>query len=329
MTTGDADALIARASVHIEAGRLPDALADLDAARAIYEAAGDTESIARCLHTSATVCRLAADFPGALERAEKAEALAAPATPVKVSAIMEQAEVEILRGAHSRAADHYGRALTAGRAAGLLPDHEARLLRKRAMVLAAAQRFAEAAAAARQGRALHEQTGERGEARRAMVELAVVLEQAGDAAAVDAAIAEGLTAAAEGGDAHVAADLELLAAGRAVQARRFEDGLAAARRARAHALTAVAPLSYISAVMSIADIAVALGDRDAAYEALSSGWVTAGDAIGEDAARTIFEPKLAALRDAWGSAAFAGVRDAYNDRRRAVIRGDGNRTDRS
>lgn len=319
--TAEADALIARASANIDEGKLAEALADLDAARVLYEEAGDTTSIARCLQTSATVCRLSADFASAIERAEKAEALAAPATPVKVAAIMEQAEVEVLRGAHSLAADHYGRALTAGRAAGLLPDHEARLLRKRAMVLAAAQRFDEAAASSRQGRALHEQSGERGEARRAMVELAVVFEQAGEGAAADAAISEGLAVAAEAGDAHVAADLELLSAGRAVQMRQFDDGLAAARRARTHALAAVAPLSYISAVMTIADISNALGDRDSAYEALATGCVTAGDVIGEDAARRIFEPKLAALRDAWGSAAFAGVRDAYNDRRRAAIRG--------
>ncbi|MBZ0236012.1 MAG: hypothetical protein K8M05_27030, partial [Deltaproteobacteria bacterium] len=106
-----------------------------------------------------------------------------------------------------------------------------------------------------------------------------------------------------------------------VQRRDFAEGLAAARRARAHALQATAVLSYISAVMSIADISDAIGDRASAYEALASGWVTTGDAIGEAAARQVFEPKLAALRDAWGGAAFADVRDAYNDRRRAILRG--------
>ena len=321
MSSADADALVERAAGLIEAGKLAEALADLDEARAIHERAGENEAVAKCLHLSATVCRLSGDLAQALDRARRAEARAVPATPAMVAAIAEQGEVEILRGAHSLAADHYARALAEGRGAGLLPDHAARLMRKRAMVLASAQRFEEAAASAREARALHEQTGSHAEARRALVELAVVLEQAGDGAAVDAAIALGLATAADAGDAHVAADLELLAAGRAVQRRDFAEGLAAARRARAHALQATAVLSYISAVMSIADISDAIGDRASAYEALASGWVTTGDAIGEAAARQVFEPKLAALRDAWGGAAFADVRDAYNDRRRAILRG--------
>jgi tetratricopeptide (TPR) repeat protein len=323
MTTVEADALVDRAAELIDAGKLPDALANLDEARIVYESAGDLAAVAKCLQLSATVCRLSGDFDRAIERAAGAEVLAEAGTPTLVAAIAEQGEVEILRGAHGIAADHYARALVEGQRAGLLPDHAARLMRKRAMVLAAAGRFDEAAASAREGRALHEQTGALGEARRATVELAVVLEQAGDADAVEAVIAEGMATAAEAGDAHVAADLELLAAGRAVLRKDLAEGMAAARRARAHALQATAVLSYISAVMSIADIADATGDRDAAYEALASGWVTAGDAIGEAAARQVFEPKLAALRDAWGSAAFAGVRDAYNDRRRAALRGDG------
>jgi tetratricopeptide (TPR) repeat protein len=322
VSASEADALVERAAEFIDEGKLPDALGELDQARALYEVEGDLDGSARCLHLSATVCRMTGDFANALERARKAEAIAAPGTPSMVAAIMEQGESEILRGAHGVAADHYARALVEGRAAGLLPDHAARLMRKRAMVLAAAKRFEEAAASAREARALHEQTGATGEARRAIVELAVVLEQAGDAAAVEAMIAEGLAVAADAGDAHVAADLELLAAGHAAQRRDFATALAAARRARTQALAAGAPLSYISAVMSIAEVANTMGDRDAAYEALASGWVTAGDAIGEEQARTIFEPKLAQLRDTWGSAAFGAVRDAYNDRRRAVLRND-------
>jgi tetratricopeptide (TPR) repeat protein len=321
MSAADADALVERAAGFIDEGKLADALGELDQARALYEITGDLDGSARCLHLSATVSRMLGDFGDALARAEKAEAIAAPGSPSRVAAIMEQGEAEILRGAHGVAADHYARALDEGRAAGLLPDHAARLMRKRAMVLAAAKRFDEAAASAREARALHEQSGATGEARRALVELAVVLEQAGDAAAVEATIREGLAVAADAGDAHVTADLELLNAGRAAQRRDFAAALAAARRARTQALAAGAPLSYISAVISIAEVANTMGDRDSAYEALASGWVTAGDAIGEEQARTIFEPQLAKLRDTWGSAAFGTVRDAYNDRRRAVISG--------
>lgn len=322
MTSVDADALVDRAAELIEAGKLAEALVDLDSARAIHEGEGATDSVAKCLHLSATVCRLAGDFPQALARARQAEELAAPATPTKVAAIAEQGECEILRGGYGVAADLYERALVEGQAAGLLPDHAARLMRKRAMVLAAAKRFDEAAADVREGRRLHEQTGALAEARRAIVELAVVLEQTGDGEGVEAVIALGLRVAGEAGDAHVAADLELLAAGRAVMRKDFAEGLAAARRARAHALQATAVFSYVSAVMSIADICNATGDRDGAYEALASGWVTTGDAVGEAAARQLFEPKVAALRDAWGGAAFGAVRDAYNDRRRAILRGD-------
>src|SRR5687767_6096052 len=98
MSSADADALVDRAAELIEAGKLAEALADLDRARAIHEAAGATDSVAKCLHLSATVCRLAGDFADALDRARRAEGLAAPATPTIVAAIAEQGEVEILRG---------------------------------------------------------------------------------------------------------------------------------------------------------------------------------------------------------------------------------------
>ncbi len=317
-----AEVLIEHAAVLVGEAKLADALAALDEAGAIHSGAERRHEQARCLHLSATVCRLLADFDQAVDRARRAEGLATAATPAMVAAIMEQGEVASLRGQHGVAADHYARALGEGRGAGLLPDFEARLMRKQGKMLAAAGRFAEAAAAIGLARDLHHGAGTHDEARRAVVELAVVHEQAGKFERVDALIALSRAEALATGDHHVAADIELVAAGRAAASRDFAAALVCARRARQHALDAIAPLSYVSAVVSIADVADALGDRDAAYEALASGWVTAGDVLGEVAAKQLFEPRLQALRDTWGEPAFLLVRDAYNDRRRAVLRGD-------
>ena len=322
-TSGDADriadALVAYAAATLDAGQLPESLAALDEARAIHDAAGRTQDVARALHLSATVCRVLANLDDALDRARRAEQLADAATPQKVAAIMEQGEVAVLRGEYRTAADHYQRALVEGKAAGLLPEHAARLMRKRGKMLAAAGRFADAAMAIGDAFELHQQSGTHGEARRALVELAVVHEQAGKFERAEKMIALARDEAAAADDHHVAADVELLAAGRAVAAQDFARALEHARLARQHALDAPAPLSYVSAVMSIAEIADATGDHDTAYEALASGWVTSGDVMGTEAARQIFEPRLEQLREAWGYPEFLRARDAYNDRRRAAI----------
>lgn len=322
-TSGDSDqlaeVLIEHAAAQLDQGDLAGSLRALDEAGAIHATAGRTHAQAKCLHLSATVCRLRADLDAALDRARRAERLADPATPGLVAAIMEQGEVAVMRGQHGVAADHYARALTVGRAAGLLPDYEARLLRKQGTMLAAAGRFAAAAAAIGQGRDLHTGAGTHDEARRAAVELAVVHEQAGEVDRVIALIELARAEAAAAADHHVAADIELLASGRAMASGDPSAALACAQRARQHALDATAPLSYVSAAVTIADVADALGDRATAYEALASGWVTAGDVVGADAAKQLFEPRLEALREAWGIQAFLAVRDAYNERRRAAL----------
>ena len=53
-----------------------------------------------------------------------------------------------------------------------------------------------------------------------------------------------------------------------------------------------------------------------AYEALAVGWVTLGDPLGRDVARAAFEPRLRAMRERWGAAAFDQIKAAYEARRR-------------
>jgi len=301
---------------------MAEAIGELDEALEIHAQAERALPQAKCLHLSATVCRVQGELDAAEDRARRGEALAPAATPTLVAAIMEQGEVAVLRGKFADAADHYQRALVQGRAAGLLPDEQARLLRKRGKMLSAGGRHDEAAADIREARTLHETTGTADEARRASVELAVVLEQAGAGDQALATIDEALADARAAADHHVAADLELLAAGRAVAAGALDDALECARRARIHALDTIAPLSYVSAVITISEITNALGDRDAAYEALATGWVTTADVLGDPAAKQLFEPRLRALSEAWGEEAFAQVREAHDERRRAALRGD-------
>jgi hypothetical protein len=110
----------------------------------------------------------------------------------------------------------------------------------------------------------------------------------------------------------------LLAAAHALDRRDAAAAMSAAQSARAEALAANAPASYIGASHAIAQLAESAGDRLAAYAALATGWVTLGDLLGPDLARMSFEPKLKELRERWGVAAFDAVKKSYEAQRRGA-----------
>ena len=106
----------------------------------------------------------------------------------------------------------------------------------------------------------------------------------------------------------------LLAAARALDRK---DPVAArmhAERARTEALAGRSATGYLAAAVALAALADAVGDRAGAYAALAVGWATLRDLVGADGARAAFQPHLLALRERWGTAAFAGVKAAYEAR---------------
>jgi hypothetical protein len=130
-------------------------------------------------------------------------------------------------------------------------------------------------------------------------------------------LAEQLAAEAEaaaGGDHAVASSLALLAAGRALDRRDPDAARSHAERARAEALAGRSVAGYVSAAVALAGLADAAGDRIGAYASLAVGWATLGDLVGADGARAAFRPPLLALRDQWGTAAFAAAKAGYESK---------------
>jgi hypothetical protein len=320
--TGDGDAtvraLVARADWSLQRGRFDAACSDLDEAAALHREARQTQDEARCLHLVASVYRLAGRLDEAEDRARRAASVAAAGTPERVAARTELGQIGMTRKDGAAAAAAFAEAVEEGGA--LLPAARGALLRRRAEALALAGDAQGAAEELHRGGAELAAGGDAAAARRAGVEQAAAWYAAGRTERALEVCEEIRLLAEAAGDAHVLADLDLLAA--TVALERGDPGAAflAARQAREHALAAAAPVSYVAAALAIAAIAERLGERVAAYEALAVGWATLGDLLGADAARATFAPRLQELRERWGAAEFERIKAAYEAVRRELLR---------
>ena len=312
-----ASALVGHANALADGGDLDGARALLDEAAGSYRDRRLPVDQARCLVFAATLSRATGDLDGAAGRAREAESIAPAATAPRVSAATELGEIALLRQAFDEAAACYGRALEQGQAAGLTGFSQAALLRKRAQARAALGQIATALPDLERAHALYLEDDQLHEARRTSVERASALESLGRLAELMPLLDELRAQATAADDFPVLADIELLAAARAISEERIDDALAACLLARQHALAGTVPVAYTTAAMSIAELHEADGDRVAAYEALAVGWATVGDLLGDDVAKATFAPKLQALRERWGDEAFIEARDMYYQRRRA------------
>ena len=317
-----AEALARHANALVQAGRLADARAELDEAAAIHRQRGRVYDEARCTHLAATLSRLSGDVAGSRRRAERALQLTASNTLIAVSALTELGEDALAERKAEEAAGHYAAALAAAQSAGLVPAALAALHRRHAAALVAAGRFADAVRDLAESRELFRRAGDATSATRVLVEQATAVQQSGDLAEAERVSAEARRAAEESADHFALADLDLLQSARALAHQDGKTALAAARSARQHALQAVAPVLYVSATLAIAQLSEATGDRLGAYDALATGWATLGDLLGQDLARTTFEPKVRELRDRWGVAEFDAIKAAYEARQRAAREGN-------
>ena len=93
-----------------------------------------------------------------------------------------------------------------------------------------------------------------------------------------------------------------------------QDGAAA----RALALAARAPDTYIGAAVALARLAEQAGDDTAAYGTLVTGWATVSDLLGAELARAAFEPLMREQRLRWGAERFDSARAEHEARRRAA-----------
>lgn len=311
-----AEALVRHATALVQAGQIAQARQELDEAAAIHRQRGRAYDEARCTHLAATLCRLEGHPDEARRRAEHALRLVGPTTPIAVSAWTELGETALLEQKPAEAADAYTHALTAGEAAGLTDAARAALRRKRAIALTASGQYGAAVADLAAAHDLLVRAGDATGATRALIEQAAALQQGGERAEAARVRALAMRRARAAGDHLAQADLYLLESTQAVENGDVEAALAAARSARAEALAARAPIPYVSAAIALSQLAEATGDRVGAYEALAVGWVTLGDLLGREVARSTFEPKLLELRQRWGDATFAKVKAAYEARRR-------------
>ncbi len=309
-----ADDLVRQATALASQGRLSDAARLYGQAAGVHRRNHRAEDEARCLALAAQSLRLSGDLHGANVLIGRARLIARSGGPAAIAVATEKAEVDAARG------DLEGAALALDEAIGWRePDAPADLLRRRALVEIGLGRAADAdrdlAEAARRLDAAGDGPG----ARRLLVERATALHNLGDGPAFEAALREARGRADAAGDQARSGELDLLEGAIAVEERRIEDAEALTRRARQHALDGMEPVLYVGASVALSELAEALGDPVAAYEALAVGWATLGDLLGRDGATAVFRPRMQALEARLGPASFAEARAAYEARRRARL----------
>jgi hypothetical protein len=303
----------------VKKGQIESAGKQLDEAAQIHHQANRAYDEARCSHLAATLYRFQGDFEAARNRLQRAHSLAKPGSAIAVSVATESAELALAEKDGSAAAAGYLQAINEGQLAGLLPTARASLLRKCATALVMAGEHHQAAYNLDAAYRLLLDAGERTQATRTLVEKAAALYQGNDLVESGKVRNSAIHEALSQSDDHALSDLYLLQATMDVDRHHLTNALKAAETARDYALIAVAPTSYISAVLALAEIHEAHKNHFATYEALVVGWVTLADLLGAEAAKELFEPKLIDLRQSWGVETFGKVKTSYETQRRAVM----------
>lgn len=312
-----AEALLVHVNALIEALQLDQAQQALDEAANIYCQAGKSDDEAHCHHLMATIFRLQGHFEEAKSHAMRSRRIVAPNTLTALAATIELGEIALAQGNGLDATDSFTQAMAQGTVLNQSTENRANLLRKRAIAWVISNHPQNAVQDADTASALLLQLGESGTALRVLIEVATALQQRKETEAANCLQQKAVEVAERANDHSALADLCLLEATQAIEQRDIPRAITAARSARTHALEAVAPLPYISAAVAISQLAETTGNHLAAYEALVVGWATVSDLLGQEVARSMFEPQLLNLRARWGSQLFNEVKLAYEARRRS------------
>lgn len=312
-----AETLTLHANLLVEAGQYTQACSELDEAANIHKQYGRTYDEGRCTHLAATLCRFYGNLDEAKKRALYAVQIAEPASPIIVSATTELGEIALAQHNGSDAIVAYSQALAHGEAVGLVDTARASLLRRLAIALAMKNRYQEAADNLAEAYKLLLRAGDDSTALQTLIEQITALQQGNNLIEAEKVRFYATQVAQEANNKGVLAELCLLQASQALELKDINTAMLAAQTARTYALESVVPVSYISAVITIAELADTQGDRLSAYETLAVGWVTLADLLGRDTAKATFEPKLLELRNRWGVVMFNNIKQTYEDRRRA------------
>lgn len=321
MATGPtAEELLTRADELVRVGRPADASALIVQAAEIYAADGRTADQARCLALAAGAARMGGALSAAQANAMASIRTVATGSMAAVQAAAELAATLVAAGRPGEAVARYSEALdrlqTTDRPE---PAAEAVLFRKRALARILADEVEQAIAdleAAAEGFA----AADLARAERAvLVEAATLATQRSTASRGRRLRDHARIAAARADDAEAAVDLDLLDAAVAVNRGDTDGALRLTLQARQRSLDAVSTIKYVSASFALSELHDLRGEREGAYEALSTAWATLSDLMGSDAARSIVEPRLEALVERWGPDEFWTVRKRYEARRRAEL----------
>jgi tetratricopeptide (TPR) repeat protein len=315
MTTAGDDVRYRDIAVLVDAGRLDEALSALDRLATEQRERGDGIAESRTMRQAAGLSRALGDNKGALRRARRAVACSGDDRDEHAVALVELGESLLAIGDNMTAAKAFADATSVEGAAGFDSAGQIALLRKRAQALAAAGRVDDATDALDDARALAITIDDDESELRLLVEIATLLvgeHRPGWDRALDIA----REAALQSGDDTAVADVAMLTASTALDAGDLPVALDAAEQARAAALRSVNPAAYVGSSLAIAMAAEQSGDRLRAYTALATGWATLGDLLGAEAARDVFEPQVAAMRDRWGAEEFGRVKDEHDAIRR-------------
>jgi tetratricopeptide (TPR) repeat protein len=315
-----AERLLTQADQLVRLGKLAEAAPLIRQAADIYATEGRQDDEARCLVLASTAARMAGAVSVAQEHAEAAGRSAPGGSRTAVSASAEVAESLLAAGRPDEAIGKYTAALELLHSSGIgEPAVEAVLLRKRGLARALADDIRGAI------HDLESASDEFGVADQPRAQRAVLVEAA-TLATERSTPARGYelreqarTEAARANDYEAQVDLDLLEASMAVTRRDLGTAFTLTQRARRTALDGVAPIKYLSAAVALADLHDLRGEREAAYETLSTAWATLADLMDSNTARAVVQPRLQVLVDRWGVEEFRAVKQRYEARRRAEL----------
>lgn len=309
------------AAALVPQGRWREAAEALESAAELHARQGRAYDQSRCLQLAATLCRSAGEVNRAQPLAERAAALRPAPSPLSVSISAEQAETAFAQDRYAEAITAWTSALEEARRSGLKAEGISALLRRRAAAYLALGQAPLAINDFDQAYGLL--VGTLGKARASFVrteEAGLFLENG------DSEHAEQVAAALEADLGSASPEPQLIAEMRVLRARlartagRMEVAAQHARQARDAALEAVAPLSFLSASVELAEALQSRGDLAGAYGTLAGAWVTLADLLGNDTARTWIEPCLLLYQLRWGEPLFRKAKCDYEARRRAEMK---------
>ena len=314
-------ALMQSAVSLIQQGHWAEAAASLEKAAEIHDQAGRAYDQARCLQLAATLRRSTAQPDKARSLLERAVAVAPGDQPLAIAILTEQAETAFAENRYEEAVVAYTGALNEARQAGLKAEELSALLRRRAAASIALGKIQEAAADFDEAFQSLDVASGREVASFLRIEQAGLLWRHGyydETEQVIAALETGLDG--EEVSPQLLAEVLVARARLSRSAGQADMATTYADRARDAALQAVAPVSYFSASVELAETLQIRGDYVGAYGTLTTAWATLADLLGEDVASSWVEPVLLAYAVRWGEPTFQQAKSAYEAQRRSEIR---------